>query len=106
MKKRLLERALDAEMSVHPGYDKGQRSGRRGANNHNGHSAKTDLTVEGAVTLSIPRDRAASFEPAIVPNGVTRCEGLNAQIISLYARGLPVREVAAHLRQMYRYCPG
>lgn len=102
LKKRLLERALDAEMSVHLGYDKGQRSGRRGANNRNGHSAKTVLTEEGAVSLSVPRDRDASFEPAIVPKGVTRFEGFNAQIISLYARGLSVRDVGAHLREMYR----
>ncbi len=52
LKKRLLERALSAAMSEHLGYEKGRRSGRRGANNHNGHSAKTVLTDDGAVMRS------------------------------------------------------
>jgi putative transposase len=102
LKKRLLERALSAEMSEHLGYEKGRRSGRRGANNRNGHSAKTVLTDDGAVTLAVPRDRDGSFEPAIVPKGVSRLDGFDAQIISLYARGLSVRDVQAHLRQMYQ----
>lgn len=102
LKKRLLERALDAELSEHLGYEKGERSGRRAANNRNGHSAKMVLTDEGSVSLSVPRDRDGSFEPAIVPKGVTRLEGFDGQIISLYARGLSVRDVQAHLRQMYQ----
>ena len=102
MKKRLLERALNAELSEHLGYEKGQRSGRCGANNRNGQTAKTVLTDEGSVTLSVPRDRNGSFEQAIVTKGVTRLEGFDAQIISLYARGLSVREVQGHLRQMYQ----
>ena len=102
LKKRLLERALNAELSEHLGYEKGQRSGRRGANTRNGHSGKTVLTDEGSVTLAVPRDRDGTFDPAIVPKGVTRLAGFDAQIISLYARGLTVRDVAAHLRQMYQ----
>ena len=102
LKKRLLERALNAELSEHVGYEKGGRSGRRGANNRNGHTAKTVLTDEGSVTLAVPCDRAGTFEPAIVPKGVTRLAGFDAQVISLDARGLSVREVQAHLRQMYQ----
>jgi len=102
LKKRLLERALNAELSEHLGYEKGDRSGRRGANNRNGHTAKTVLTDEGAVSLAVPRDREGTFEPAIVPKGVTRLAGFDGQIISLYARGLSVRDVQAHLRQMYQ----
>src|ERR1700761_73165 len=102
LRKRLLERALDAELTDHLGYQKHQRSGQRGANSRNGHSAKTVLTDSGSLTLSIPRDRDGSFEPAIVPKGVTRLEGINGQIIGLYARGLSVRDVQAHLRQIYQ----
>lgn len=98
LKKRLLERALNAELSEHVGHEKGARSGRRGANNRSGHTAKTVLTDEGAVTLSVPRDRDGTFEPAIVPKGVTRLAGFGAQVISLHARGLSVRDVQAHLR--------
>ena len=76
LKKRLLERALNAEMSEHVGYDKGERSGRRGANNRNGHTAKTVLTDEGSVSLSVPRDREGTFEPAIVPKGGDAACGL------------------------------
>ena len=102
LKKRLLERALNAELSEHVGYEKGERSGRRGANNRNGHTAKTVLTDEGSVSLLVPRDRDGTFEPAIVPKGVTRLAGFDAQVINLYARGLSVRDVQAHLRQMYQ----
>jgi putative transposase len=102
LRKRLLERALDAELTDHLGYEKHQRSGRRGGNARNGHSAKTVLTDTGSLTLAIPRDREGSFEPAIVPKGVTRLEGINGQIISLYARGLSVRDVQAHLHQIYQ----
>ena len=102
LRKRLLERALDAELTDHLGYQKHQRSGQRGANSRNGHSAKTVLTDTGSLTLAIPRDREGTFEPAIVPKGVTRLEGINGQIISLYARGLSVRDVQAHLRQIYQ----
>lgn len=102
LRKRLLERALDAELSDHLGYEKHQRSGQRGSNSRNGHSAKTVLTDTGSLTLAIPRDREGTFEPAIVPKGVTRLEGVNGQIISLYARGLSVRDVQAHLRQIYQ----
>src|SRR5271168_3781604 len=101
LRKRLGERALAAELTDHLGYDKNERSGRQGANNRNGHSAKTVLTDTGCLTLAIPRDRDGTFEPAIVPKGVTRLEGINGQIISLYARGLSVRDVQAHLLQIY-----
>ncbi len=60
------------------------------------------LTDEGSVGLAVPRDRDGTFEPALVPKGVTRLAGFDGQIISLYARGLSVREVQAHLRQMYQ----
>jgi putative transposase len=102
LKKRLLERALTAEMSEHVSYEKGERSGRRGTNNRKGHTTKTVLTDEGSVPLLAPRDRDGTFEPAIVPKGVTRLAGFEAQVISLYARGPSVRDVQAHLRQMYQ----
>ncbi len=59
------------------------------------------LTDDGEIGLSIPRDRAGTFEPVLVPKGVTRVEGFDSRIISLYARGLSVREIQAHLKEMY-----
>ena len=95
LKQALLERALNAELSVHLGYEKHARGG--GANSRNGHSRKTILADDGPLTLRIPRDRDATFEPVLVPKGTTRLPGFDDQVISLYARGLTVREVKAHL---------
>jgi putative transposase len=102
LKKALMERALGAELTHHLGYEKGAApTGRARSNSRNGHSAKTVLTDDGEIDLSIPRDRAGTFEPVLVPKGVTRVEGFDARIISLYARGLSVREIQAHLKEMY-----
>jgi len=102
LKKALMERALGAELTHHLGYEKGAASaGRARGNNRNGHSSKTVLTDDGAIDLSIPRDRAGTFEPVLVPKGVTRLDGFDARIISLYARGLSVREIQAHLKELY-----
>lgn len=100
LRKALLERALAAELTEHLGYGKHRRGGE-GGNARNGYSAKTVLSEDGEVTLSIPRDRAGSFEPRLIPKGMTRLPAMNDQIISLYAGGLTVREVQAHLRRMY-----
>lgn len=100
LKKALLERALAAELTEHLGYEKHGRGGA-GGNARNGTSRKTVLGEDGALSLSIPRDRAGTFEPQIVPKGMTRLPAMNEQIISLYAGGLTVREVQAHLRRMY-----
>jgi len=101
LKKALLERALGAELTHHLGYEKGTPTGRARANSRNGRSAKTVLTDDGEIDLSIPRDRAGTFEPVLVPKGVTRLDGFDARIVSLYARGLSVREIQAHLKEMY-----
>jgi putative transposase len=102
LKKALMERALGAELTHHLGYEKGAApAGRPRGNSRNGHSGKTVLTDEGEIDLAIPRDRAGTFEPRLVPKGVTRLEGFDDKIVSLYARGLSVREIQAHLKEMY-----
>jgi len=101
LKKALMERALGGELTHHLGYEKGDPGGRGSGNSRNGHSSKTVLTEEGEIDLSIPRDRAGTFEPQLVPKGVTRLEGFDAKIISLYARGLTVREIQGHLKEIY-----
>ena len=67
LKKALLERALDGELTHHLGYEKNDPAGRGSGNSRNGHSSKTVVTEEGEVELAIPRDRAGSFEPQLVP---------------------------------------
>jgi putative transposase len=102
LKKALMERALGAELTHHLGYEKGAApAGRARGNSRNGRTGKTVLTDEGEIALSIPRDRAGTFEPKLVPKGVSRLEGFDSRIISLYARGLSVREIQAHLKDMY-----
>jgi len=75
LKKALLERALGAELSVHLGYEKGDPAGRGTGNSRNGTSAKTVLTEDGELELSVPRDRNGTFEPLIVPKGERHLDG-------------------------------
>ena len=102
LKKALLERALGAELTDHLGYEKGDPAGRGTGNSRNGHSGKTVLTEDGEVDLEVPRDRNGTFEPAIVPKGERRLDGFDDRILSLYARGMTVREIQGHLHELYR----
>ncbi|MFI9724678.1 IS256 family transposase [Streptomyces sp. NPDC052396] len=97
----VLERALDAEMTEHLGYEKHDPAGRGSGNSRNGTSPKTVLTDAGAVTLAVPRDRDGSFEPRLVPKHARRLAGFNEQVLSLYARGMSVRDIRSHLAGMY-----
>ena len=79
LKKALIERALDAELTHHLGYEKGAAPPPRArGNSRNGRTPKTVLTDEGELDLSVPRDRAGTFEPQLVPKGVTRLDGFDA----------------------------
>ncbi|MGA6161003.1 IS256 family transposase [Stenotrophomonas sp. NPDC087984] len=97
----VLERALDAEMTEHLGYEKHDPAGRGSGNSRNGTSPKTVLTDAGAVTVAVPRDRNGSFSPKLVPKHARRLAGFNEQILSLYARGMSVRDIRSHLAAMY-----
>lgn len=99
--RRVLQAALDAEMTDHLGYEKGDRAGRGSGNHRNGTSAKTVLTEIGPVPLDVPRDRKGEFEPLIVPKHARRVEGFNEAIVSLYARGLTTGEIRGHLGEIY-----
>jgi putative transposase len=101
LKKRLLERALGAELTEHLGYEKGDPGGRGSGNSRNGYSSKTVIGDDGPIEIAVPRDRNNSFEPQIVANGQTRLDGFDDRIISLYARVLSVCEIQAHLQELY-----
>lgn len=99
-KKALLERALGAELTHHLGSAAGAPPD--GARNHrNGTTPKTVLTDEGPVDLDVPRDRAGTFEPVLIPKHARRFTGFDDKILALYARGLSVRDIQAFLREMY-----
>jgi putative transposase len=97
MVRAVLERGLAAELTGHLGYEKGDPAGRGTANSRNGSSGKTLATEVGPVGLAVPRDRAGSFEPRLVPKGSRRAGGLDEMIISLYAGGMTVRDIQYHL---------
>ena len=103
LKKALAERALGAELGHHLAQEAQAPSptGRRRRNHRNGTSAKTVLTDTGAVTVAIPRDRAGTFEPQLIPKHQRRLPGFDAKVLALYARGLTVREMQAHLEELY-----
>jgi putative transposase len=104
LKKALAERALGAELGHHLAQEAQAAPpavGRRRRNHRNGSSAKTVLTETGAVTVAIPRDRAGTFEPQLIPKHQRRLPGFDAKVLALYARGLTVREMQAHLEELY-----
>jgi putative transposase len=99
--KRLLESALEGELTDHLGYDRHEVAGRDGGNSRNGHRSKTVLTEVGPVEVDVPRDRDATFEPRIVAKRQRRLSGVDELVISLSAKGLTTGEVQAHLAEVY-----
>jgi putative transposase len=99
--KRLVERALQAEMAQHLGHAKNSSVANTAGNTRNGKSLKTLKGEFGELPIEIPRDRHSSFEPQIIPKHQTRWEGFDQKILSLYARGMTVREIQSHLEEMY-----
>src|SRR6478736_9861791 len=99
--KQLLERAMAAELTEHVGYEKHDPAGSNSGNSRNGKSAKTIKGSFGRMPLEVPRDRNGTFEPQIIEKHQTRFTGFDANIISLYARGLSTREIQQHLEEIY-----
>lgn len=106
LKKRLINRVLDSELTTHLGYDK-HGSAPEGApgsppNARNGHSPKTLRSDDGKIAIKVPRDRNGDFEPALIPKHRREFDGFDEAIISLYSRGLGVREIQQHLLEIYK----
>ena len=99
--KAIVERALQAELAIHLGHDKHEAVVNDSGNTRNGSSAKTLKSDFGALPIDIPRDREGSFEPQLVAKHQTRWTGFDDKILSLYARGMTVREIQSHLEEMY-----
>jgi len=97
LKKALSERILNAELDEHL---EGERASEK-ANRRNGHSKKSVLTGTSKMTLSIPRDRAGTFDPQLIAKYQRRFPDFDAKIISMYARGMTVREIRGHLDDLY-----
>jgi putative transposase len=97
MIKAVLERGLAAELTGHLGYERGDPAGRGLPNSRNGSTPKRLGTEVGDIDLVVPRDRAITFEPRLVPKGTRRSGGLDTMIISCYAGGMTVRDIQHHL---------
>jgi putative transposase len=99
--KALLERALNAELTNHLGYEKHDPAGHNSGNSRNGVTSKTVKGEFGEIVVETPRDRNGSFEPRILGKHQTRFDGFDDKILSLYARGMTTREIQGHLQEMY-----
>jgi putative transposase len=106
LKKRLINRVLDSELTTHLGYDKHQSPpecrSEDPPNARNGHSAKTLRSDDGKLDIKVPRDRNGDFEPTLVPKHQRQFDGFDECIVSLYSRGLGVREIQQHLLEIYK----
>jgi putative transposase len=106
LKKRLINRVLDSELTTHLGYNKHQsppQSSSEGPPNaRNGHSAKTLRSDDGKLDIKVPRDRNGDFVPTLVPKHQREFDGFDECIVSLYSRGLGVREIQQHLLEIYK----
>ncbi len=98
---KILNKALEAEMDAHLGYPKHSSAGDKSGNSRNGYSSKKVLTRDQEVTIDVPRDRNGNFEPTLVGKYEKRLPVFNDQIISLYSRGMTLRDIQSHLQEMY-----
>ena len=99
--KAVIERALQAEMTNHLGYEKNAVEGRKSGNSRNGTDSKTVKSEKGEITLQVPRDRNSSFEPLLIPKRKRRIGNFDDLIISLYARGMTQTEIQDHIQEIY-----
>lgn len=99
--RQVLQTALEVEMADHLGYDKHDPVGRNSGNSRNGATPKTVRTEVGEVTVQVPRDRAGTFAPVVIPKHSRRLDGFDEAVISLYAKGMTTGDIANHLADIY-----
>ena len=100
--KRVMERALEGELTDHLGYEKHATEGRDGGNSRNGHTRKRVKTDTSELEIEVPRDREGSFDPQLVRKRQRRLPGFDEKVIALYARGMTTREIQGHLKELYK----
>jgi transposase-like protein len=98
---RVLQKALEAELTEHLGYEKNDSAGDNSGDSRNGHSEKTVLLENQEAVIQVPRDRNGTFEPEILPKHHKRVPLFNDQIISMYSFGMTNRDIKSHLERVY-----
>lgn len=102
IKKQIVNKILEKEMESHIGYEKHSKNEKDSDNRRNGNYEKTLIDPEGRkLIVEVPRDRDGEFEPQLIPKGVRKFEGFDDKVISLYARGMTIREIQGHLEELY-----
>lgn len=101
LSKRLMVRMLEAEMTHQLGYKKYAQEGDNTGNSRNGKTRKTVKIGAGDITIEVPRDRNAEFEPLLIGKRQTKLDTLNKQVLSLYAKGMTVRDIKEHVSELY-----
>lgn len=99
----VIESMLKAELDAHLGYPSNDKSPKEGANRRNGYTTKKVRSSAGEVEISVPRDRDATFEPAAVPKGCSDLSDIEGRVLSMYARGMSQRDIAATVREVYGF---
>jgi putative transposase len=99
--KRLVEKAMESELTHHLGYEKNSPSGNNTGNSRNGKTSKKIKGDFGEIPIEVPRDRNGAFQPQIIKKNQTRFDGFDDKIISMYARGMTTRDIQAHLQEIY-----
>ena len=97
----LVERVLDAELTEHLGYPKHGSDEKAEGNSRNGHSKKRLRSDQGPLDIEVPRDRTGSFAPQLVKKHDRTFNGFDDKIVALYARGMSVADIQAHLGELY-----
>lgn len=99
--KRLIERAMAAEMTQHLGYEKHSPEGKNNGNSRNGYSPKTIRTDNGEIEIQQPRDRDGEFEPQIIKKRQKNFNGFDDKIMSMYSLGMTTRDIQSHIKEIY-----
>jgi len=97
----VMNRAMETEMTAHLGYGKGQEPPEDQTNRRNGHGAKTLRGEFGDVETATPRDRDGTFEPQLIKKHQRSLKGFDDKILAMYARGMSVRDIQAHVEEVY-----
>ena len=101
LKKAIVERVMEGELTTELGYEKHDSAGNNSGNSRNGYTEKTLKCSDGNLPIKVPRDRNGDFEPKIVPKNQTRFDDMDDKIISLYARGMSTRDIQDQLKDLY-----